>query len=61
MITRFLTNVSVKFNPFSPKAKTARVFLSLLPPDARSTMKITTKVLPRESDEESRVAVVFSM
>ncbi|PSS27805.1 hypothetical protein M430DRAFT_63007 [Amorphotheca resinae ATCC 22711] len=59
MITRFITEVSTVFNPFSPKAKTARLFLSFLPPDARQTMKITTKLLPRSSKEPSFVQVKF--
>ncbi|KAM0167473.1 hypothetical protein ACHAQE_000366 [Botrytis cinerea] len=53
MITRFITEVSTVFNPFSPKAKTARLFLSVLPPNARQTMKIDTKILPRASKEPS--------
>lgn len=34
MITRFLTEVRVAFNPFSPRSKPARLFLSLIPADA---------------------------
>lgn len=60
MITRFLTEVSTVFNPFSPKAKTARLFLSFLPPDARQTIKVTTKLLPRMSRDPSFVEVKFS-
>ncbi|ESZ98274.1 mitochondrial ribosomal protein L44 [Sclerotinia borealis F-4128] len=59
MITRFITEVSTVFNPFSPKAKTARLFLSVLPPNARQTMKIDTKVLPRASKEPSLVCLKF--
>ncbi|KAH7364561.1 mitochondrial ribosomal protein L44 [Rhexocercosporidium sp. MPI-PUGE-AT-0058] len=59
MITRFLTEVSTVFNPFSPKAKTARLFLSFLPPNARQSMKIDTKLLPRTSRDKSVVAVKF--
>jgi len=59
MITRFLTEVSTVFNPFSPKAKTARLFLSFLPPNARQSMKIDTKLLPRTSRDKSFVAVKF--
>lgn len=61
MITRFITEVSTVFNPFSPKAKTARLFLSVLPPNARQTMKIDTKILPRASKEPSLVRLKFSM
>ncbi|KAH8657641.1 mitochondrial ribosomal protein L44 [Tricladium varicosporioides] len=59
MITRFITEVSTVFNPFSPKAKTARLFLSFLPPDARQTMKVSTKLLPRISKDPSFVQLKF--
>ncbi|KAK6360764.1 39S ribosomal protein L44, mitochondrial [Orbilia blumenaviensis] len=59
MITKFLTNVAVSFNPFSKLSKSTRIFLSLLPPDARSTMKIQTKLLPRASEESPKIAVTF--
>ncbi|OCL08460.1 mitochondrial ribosomal protein L44 [Glonium stellatum] len=57
MITRFLTDVRAKFNPFSPRGKTVRLFLSLLPPNARSSIKIETKMLPRLSKEPSALYV----
>ncbi len=60
MITRFITEVSTAFNPFSPKAKTARLFLSFLPPNARQSMKINTKLLPRTSRIPSSVDLKFS-
>jgi large subunit ribosomal protein L53 len=61
MITRFLTEVSTRFNPFSARAKTARSFLALLPPNARSTMKVDIKMLPQHSKEKTMLAVKFSM
>lgn len=61
MITRFITDVTTRFNPFSPRAKAARVFLSFLPPTARASgMKITTQLLPRASAEPSSLHVKFS-
>ena len=61
MITRFITEVSTVFNPFSPRSKTARLFLSFLPPNARQTgMKVTTKLLPRLSKDPSFVQLKFS-
>ncbi|KAK4193335.1 39S ribosomal protein L53/MRP-L53-domain-containing protein [Podospora australis] len=61
MITRFITEVNTKFNPFSPSSKTARLFLSFLPPTARSSgMKINTAVLPKESQEKSSLHVKFN-
>ncbi|EPE29208.1 mitochondrial ribosomal protein L44 [Glarea lozoyensis ATCC 20868] len=59
MITKFLTEVKTVFNPFSAKAKTARIFLAFLPPNARQTMKVTTKLLPRVSRERSFVQLKF--
>lgn len=60
MITRFLTDVRVTFNPFSPRSKPARLFLSLIPPDARSDgMKIESKMLPRHSKEPATLGVKF--
>ncbi|KUJ23999.1 mitochondrial ribosomal protein L44 [Mollisia scopiformis] len=60
MITRFMTEVTTVFNPFSPKAKTARLFLSFLPPNARAGgMKISTRLLPRTSKEISFVELKF--
>ena len=48
MITRFLTSVTTAFSPFNPKSgKTARNFLAMLPPNARTTMAINVKMLPK--------------
>ena len=60
MITRFLTDVRAKFNPFSPRGKTARLFLALLPPNARSSMKIETQILSRHSKEPSVLFIKLS-
>jgi large subunit ribosomal protein L53 len=60
MITKFITDVSTRFNPFSPRAKTCRSFLSHLPPNARQTMKINAKLLPRDSKEASFLNLKFS-
>ncbi|EAA35909.1 hypothetical protein GE21DRAFT_1739 [Neurospora crassa] len=60
MLTRFITDVSTRFNPFSAKAKAARLFLSFLPPNARSNgMNITTQLLPRNSTETPLLYVKF--
>ncbi|KAL1651316.1 39S ribosomal protein L44, mitochondrial [Diplodia intermedia] len=60
MITRFLTEVNTKFNPFVRNAKTARNFLALLPPNARADgMKINAKVLPRLSKEPTTLELKF--
>ncbi|KFH42985.1 54S ribosomal protein-like protein [Hapsidospora chrysogenum ATCC 11550] len=60
MITKFMTEVTAKFNPFSACAKPARLFLTRLPPNARATgMKITSSVLPRTAKEPSSLYVKF--
>ncbi|GME22437.1 Ribosomal protein L53 mitochondrial [Neofusicoccum parvum] len=59
MITRFLTEVNTKFNPFSRNAKTARNFLALLPPNARIEMKINAKMLPRYSKDPTTLELKF--
>lgn len=61
MITRFITEVTTKFNPFSASSRATRLFLASLPPDARSTgMQIHATVLPRTSTEPSSIHVKFS-
>ncbi|KAL1884243.1 hypothetical protein VTK73DRAFT_3227 [Phialemonium thermophilum] len=60
MITRFITEVTTKFNPFSRRAKAARLFLSFLPPNARASgMNISAQLLPRNSTEPSSLYVKF--
>ncbi|KAL2128271.1 hypothetical protein VTI74DRAFT_9431 [Chaetomium olivicolor] len=60
MITRFITEVNTRFNPFSARSKSARLFLSFLPPTARSSgMSITTQLLPRHSMEPSKLHIKF--
>ncbi|KAI9758801.1 MAG: hypothetical protein M4579_002815 [Chaenotheca gracillima] len=59
MITRHITAVTTKFNPFSRDARTARIFLSMLPPNARTAMKIDTKILARDSKEPSTLHLKF--
>jgi large subunit ribosomal protein L53 len=60
MITKYMTEVTAKFNPFSPCAKPARLFLTFLPPKARANgTAISTTLLPRNSPETSSVQVKF--
>ncbi|KAI1817875.1 39S ribosomal protein L53/MRP-L53-domain-containing protein [Poronia punctata] len=60
MITRFITEVKTKFNPFSMRSRATRLFLSYLPPNARNQgMQITTKLLPRTSTEPNSLVVKF--
>jgi hypothetical protein len=62
MITRFITEVNTKFNPFMSAARSTRLFLSSLPPNARNAggMKINTKLLPRTSTEAPSLMIKFS-
>ncbi|KAI0398454.1 putative ribosomal protein YmL44, mitochondrial [Xylariaceae sp. FL0594] len=60
MITRFITEVNTKFNPFSARSRATRLFLSSLPPRARSEgMQINTTLLPRASTEPNSLIVKF--
>ncbi|RDA88145.1 hypothetical protein CP532_6780 [Ophiocordyceps camponoti-leonardi (nom. inval.)] len=60
MITKYLTEVTAKFNPLSKCSKPARLFLTYLPPDIRTKgTSVSTKLLPRESKESSSVMVKF--
>ncbi|KAF1989560.1 hypothetical protein K402DRAFT_349464 [Aulographum hederae CBS 113979] len=60
LITKFLTNVTTTVNPFSRRGgKIARTFLAQLPPNARQTMKINVKILPRESTVPNSLVLKF--
>ncbi|KAI0025486.1 39S ribosomal protein L53/MRP-L53-domain-containing protein [Xylariomycetidae sp. FL0641] len=59
MITRFITEVNAKFNPFSMSSRAARLFLTNLPPNARQHMQITNKLLPRNSTEPGTLLIKF--
>ncbi|KAK4136352.1 hypothetical protein BT67DRAFT_447768 [Trichocladium antarcticum] len=60
MITRFITDVTTRFNPFSARARSARLFLSFLPPGARASgMNISAQLLPRASTEPSSLHIKF--
>lgn len=61
MITKFITNVSTKFNPFMKPGRTCRSFLAHLPANARQTMKVETVIFPRISRESSYLSLKFSM
>ncbi|KAL9105120.1 MAG: hypothetical protein Q9163_000038 [Psora crenata] len=59
MITKHITEVTTKFNPFKRPGMTCRVFLAHLPANARQNMKINTEVLPRNSKEKSGLKLKF--
>jgi large subunit ribosomal protein L53 len=62
MITKYITSVTTAFCPFNPRSgKTARNFLASLPPNARATMAIDIKMLPRSMAEKpATLALKFS-
>ncbi|CUS20324.1 LAQU0S01e04082g1_1 [Lachancea quebecensis] len=60
MITKFFTKVSVKFNPFGKEAKSARLFLSAIPPAQRlSGTSIKNELLTGGSSKTPTVKVTF--
>ncbi|KAH7026514.1 39S ribosomal protein L53/MRP-L53-domain-containing protein [Microdochium trichocladiopsis] len=60
MITRFITEVNTKFNPFSAASRATRLFLSALPPQARAQgMVINTTLLPRGATDPASLSVKF--
>ena len=60
MITKHITEVTTRFNPFTKPSKTCRVFLANLPANARTTMKISSTVLQRDSKDPSFLKLKFS-
>lgn len=62
MLTKYLTSVTTAFSPFNPKSgKTARNFLAMLPPNARSTMAIDVKMLSQaQKSLPATLALKFS-
>ncbi|KAL8842409.1 MAG: hypothetical protein Q9170_000537 [Blastenia crenularia] len=59
MITRFITEVSIAFNPFRKPGSTCRKFLAHLPANARQSMKINTEVLTMDSKEPNFLKLKF--
>jgi large subunit ribosomal protein L53 len=60
MITRYLTEVVARFNPFLPSARAARIFLTSIPAEARLQMRVSSTVLPRSSGEKPVLDLKFS-
>ncbi|ODV87184.1 hypothetical protein CANARDRAFT_217037 [[Candida] arabinofermentans NRRL YB-2248] len=59
MITKYFTKVVVKFNPFGPEAKSARIFLSQIPPSLRGICAIDFELLNSQSTKKPIVQVTF--
>jgi large subunit ribosomal protein L53 len=62
MLTRYITAVRAKFSPFNGRSgKTARNFLALLPPNARTMMSIDVQMLGQNAvAEPATLALKFS-
>ena len=62
MLTKYITSVRTTFSPFNGRSgKTARIFLSSLPSNARSQMAIEVNALGRNAAAEPAVlALKFS-
>jgi len=59
MITRFITEVTASFNPFSARAKICRIFISQFGPSTFRNIKFSTKLLPQASKEPSSLKIKF--
>ncbi|EGV66516.1 hypothetical protein CANTEDRAFT_112239 [Yamadazyma tenuis ATCC 10573] len=59
MITKYFNKVTVKFNPFTPGAKPARLFLSRIPTSLKAQCTVDHQVLTAASKEKPIVQVTF--
>ncbi|SCU78213.1 LAMI_0A03840g1_1 [Lachancea mirantina] len=60
MITKYFTKVVVRFNPLGKEAKTARLFLSSIPPTQRlSGLSLKNELLNGASTASPLVKVTF--
>lgn len=62
MITKYITAVTTAFSPFNARSgKTVRNFLAMLPPNARSTMKIDVQMFGQaQADKPAKLGLKFS-
>lgn len=58
MITKFFTNVLIRFNPFGPDAKAARSILSQIPP-ALAGCDVKLELLTPTSAKKPTVEITF--
>jgi large subunit ribosomal protein L53 len=63
MLTKYISAVKTRFSPFNAQSgKTVRLFLAMLPPNARSTMAIDVKMLGRaQAAQPANLSISFSM
>lgn len=58
MITKYFTKVSARFNPFTPTAKPARLFIARIPGLQKSGCQVDCKVLT-DPTEKPLIKVTF--
>ncbi|KAL1901676.1 39S ribosomal protein L44, mitochondrial [Ceratocystis pirilliformis] len=60
MITKFMTQITSRVNPFSRASRSTRLFLSQIPPNARvEGLVVNNTVLPQDSVEKPLLQVKF--
>ncbi|ODV90169.1 hypothetical protein CANCADRAFT_24445 [Tortispora caseinolytica NRRL Y-17796] len=59
MITKYFSQVTVKFDPFRNSGKAMRLFISQIPASTRQHAKVTYTVLPKGSTEPGLVDITF--
>ncbi|CAK7893927.1 54S ribosomal protein L44, mitochondrial [[Candida] anglica] len=61
MITKYFTKVTVKFDPFAPSARPARLFLARIPPSLKGQCTVNHKILTATSPstEKPTIEVTF--
>ncbi|KKA26409.1 hypothetical protein TD95_001381 [Thielaviopsis punctulata] len=60
MITKFMTEITTRINPFCTSSRATRLFLSQIPPNARMEgLVVNNTTLPRGSTEKPMLRVKF--
>ena len=59
MKTKYLTQLTTSFNPFSLTSRVPRLFLNTLPPNAHKAIQIKNKALPRTSTAPASLELTF--
>ena len=60
MITKYMTNVTVRMPPSGKAAKLARIFMSELPPRARKDIQMAYTLLDPNDARKPEISVKFS-
>ena len=61
MITKYFQKVAVRFDPFGPGGKTARLFLASIPLSLKGSCAVSFETLTKGSTKKPLVQVTFSM